>query len=87
MGILDIDYTHINFEKRYILATDLEFCMLKKLQGAWPSLQEIRFFCFNLTPDVLVMKRESNWKIIECTSELEPLDEVLAGVAVVSDNE
>ena len=86
MRILDVDYVDISYEKWYQMATDLEFCMLKKLKRAWPILQEIRFFCYKLTPDVLVMKRESNWKVIECTSELEPLDEVL-GIAVVSDDE
>ena len=78
---LKIYYSDIDsFDKWEQMATDLEFCMVKKLGRAWPSLQEIIFFC-NRTPDVLMMKRESNWTVIECTSELEPLDEVLAGVA------
>jgi hypothetical protein len=63
MRILNVDYTEINFEKWYQMATDLEFCMLRKLKHAWPSLLEIVFF-YNLTPDVLVMKRESNWEAI-----------------------
>ena len=86
--MLNVDYANIDFEKWHQMATDLEFCMVKKkLERAWPSLQDIIFSCYELTPDVLMMSRKSNWKIIECTSELEPLDEVLAGVAVVSDNE
>jgi hypothetical protein len=54
----------IDVEKWDQLATDLEFCMLKKLTHAWPSLQEIVFFCYNPTPDVLAMKSESNWEVI-----------------------
>ena len=65
---MDIDY-----EKWRQMATDLEYCMLKKFKRAWPSLQEIRFFCYKLTLDCLVMKRESNWKVADCTSELDPL--------------
>ena len=67
------------------MATDLEFCM-KKLGRTWSSLQEIIFIC-NQTPDLLVMKRKSNWKVIECSSELEPFAEALEDVAVVSDDE
>jgi hypothetical protein len=73
------------------MATDLEFCMLNKLQRAWPSLQEIRFSCYKLTPDLLVMKRESNWEVIDCDSQLEPMDwleeEEMEGVTWVSDDE
>jgi hypothetical protein len=41
-------------------------------------------------PDVLLMKRESNWKVIECFSQLESAGdelETLEGVAMVSDDE
>ena len=90
MRILNIDYTYINFENSYQMATDLEFCMLEKLQHAWPSLQEIRIFCHNLTPDVLLMKRKTNWRIIECLSQLESVSgdvlETLEGVPLVSDD-
>ena len=48
------------------MATDLAFCMVEKLGHAWPS--------------VLMMKRESNWKVMEYTSELELFPEVLEGV-------
>jgi hypothetical protein len=34
----------------------------------------------NHTPDVLMMKRESNWKVMEYTSELELFPEMLEGV-------
>jgi hypothetical protein len=73
--ILNVEYTDIDFEMREQMATDLEFCMLKKLKHAWPSLQEIVFFGYNLSPDyVLVMKRESNWEDIVCDSMLEGME-------------
>ena len=54
------------------MAMDLEFCMVKKNLGrAWPSLQEIKFFCTE-EPNLL-MSRISNWKVIESTSEGEEL--------------
>jgi hypothetical protein len=83
---LNVVYPEIDVEKWRQMATDLEFRMVKKKLGrTWPSLQEIIFFC-DRTVDLLVMKRESNWKVIECTSELEPLAE-LEGVAVISDED
>ena len=84
MRVLNVVHTVIDFEKWNQMATDLEFCMLKKLKGAWPALQEIRFFCDKLLPDILVMKRESNWKVVECDS-LE--GEEMESVAWVSDDE
>ena len=84
MRILNVDYADIDFETWHKMATDLEFCMLKmKLQRAWPSLEEIRFSCYNLKPDYLVMKRESNWKVVDCDSQLEPME----GLEWVSDDE
>ena len=73
---LNVVYPEIDDEKWYQMATDLEFCMVTKLEDAWPSLQKIRFFCDN-TSDVLVMKRESSWKVVE-------YDKVLA---VISDDD
>ena len=73
---MTIVYPNIDSEKWFQIATDLEFCMMKKNLGrAWPSLQEIKFFCTE-EPNLLMstsMSRISNWKVIESTSEGEEL--------------
>jgi hypothetical protein len=80
---LEVVYPDIDLEKYDQMALDLEFCMVKKNLGrVWPSLQEIIFFCAQ-TPDVLMMKRKSNWKAIEATSELEPVEEEFSAIAAL----
>ena len=67
--ILDLVYPETDFARCLQMATDLEFCM-EKLGHAWPSLQQIRFSHTAEAP-ILLMNRESNWKVIECPSEQE----------------
>ena len=72
MTALKVVYPEIDFEKCLQMAADLEFSTVKKLGHAWPSLQEIRFFCTGRR--VLLMSRESNWKVAECTWEQEEFE-------------
>ena len=75
--MLNIGFAGIDLEKWYQMATDLEFCMLKKLKHTWPNnVREIRFFCDH-TADSLVMKCESNWEVIKRDSQLEPSEEIM----------
>jgi len=69
---LNVVYPELNYEKWVQMATDLEFCMVKNLGRAWPSLLAIIFFCTD-TSDLLLMRRRSNWKVIQCTSEDEDM--------------
>ena len=72
MTTLNVVYPKISYEKWFQMATDLEFCMVEEDLGrAWPSLQEIKFFCTE-EPN-LRMSRISNWKIVEGTWEDEKL--------------
>ena len=71
---LNVVYPELDYEKWFQMATDLEFCMVNKNLGCtWPSLQEIIFICTEMS-DLLLMRRRSNWKILQCTSGDEDFD-------------
>ena len=65
MTILKVVYVEIDFQQCLEMATDLEVCMGDMLGRAWPSVQKIEFFC---KWQNLLMKRESNWNVIEGSS-------------------
>ena len=64
---LRVAYPEINLEMCRHMATDLASCMKENLARAWPSLQEIKFFCTERRH--LRMTRKSDWRVVKCTSK------------------
>ena len=54
------------------MSQDLELCLAQDLGRSWPSVQEIIIRSDDLA--LLVMRRETGWTLMECNSELEPIE-------------